>query len=250
MVAIVAMTTIKMMKKKSNSMRQELLKIRGMHCVSCAGTIEKAVQGLKGVAKASVNSASETLALEFDQTQVSLERISKAVSDVGYKLVLPDPTKYESNEIRIRNSQNSYFVGKTTLHLKVLGMDSPHCAMTVEKAIKTLPGIENVEVDFNNSRAKVVFASEATNRKAILEVITTAGYKPLEEQGETPDLLEQEKQERGKELRDLKIKVLTGGILSVFIFLGSFPEWFSFVPKFLTLPLVLLPQRGTTHFHK
>ena len=203
-------------------MRQELLKIRGMHCVSCAGTIEKAVQGLKGVTKAGVNIASETLWLEFNPEQVSLEQIGKAVADLGYKLVLPDPTKYESSELRIRNSQNSYFVGKTTLHLKVLGMDSPHCAMTVEKAIKTLPGIEGVEVDFNNLRAKVVFNAAATSQEAIEKVILTAGYKPMEEKAESQDLLEQEKQEREKELRDLKIKILTGGILSLFIFLGSF----------------------------
>src|SRR4030067_425851 len=34
--------------------------------------------------------------------------------------------------------------------------------------------------------------------------------------------------------------VIVAGVLSVFIFLGSFPEWFAFVPPFLTNPIVLL----------
>jgi len=43
------------------------------------------------------------------------------------------------------------------LNLKILGMDSAHCAMIVKQAIKTLPGVEKVEVDYNNAQAKIVF---------------------------------------------------------------------------------------------
>ena len=42
--------------------------------------------------------------------------------------------------------------------------------------------------------------------------------------------MEMEKQDQ---IKDMKIKLIVGGILSIFIFLGSFPEWFSFVPKIL-----------------
>src|SRR3989344_1427 len=130
--------------------------------------------------------------------------------------------------------------GKTLLSWKVIGMDSAHCAMTVEQAIKTLAGIEKVEADFNNARAKIIFDPEKVSEKDIERVIEEAGYKPIKETGETEDLLEKEKKEKEKELGALRKKVIIGGLLSVFIFLGSFPEWFSFVPGALNNYFVLL----------
>ncbi len=129
---------------------------------------------------------------------------------------------------------------KESLALKVIGMDSSHCAMVVEKAIKTLPGIEKVEVDYNNARAKAVFNPQKVNEEEIEKVINDAGYKTIRETSEARDFLEQEKQEREKELFVLKKKILVGAILSAIIFLGSFPEWFSFVPKIFQNYFVLL----------
>ena len=86
--------------------------------------------------------------------------------------------------------------GKTLLSWKVIGMDSAHCAMTVEQAIKTLAGIEKVEADFNNARAKIIFDPEKVSEKDIERVIEEAGYKPIKETGETEDLLEKEKKEK------------------------------------------------------
>ncbi|MDP2926740.1 MAG: heavy metal translocating P-type ATPase [bacterium] len=126
------------------------------------------------------------------------------------------------------------------LALKVMGMDSPHCAMVVEKAIKTLPGVEKIEVDYNNARAKVVFDPQKVNEEQIKKVITDSGYKVMREAAEAQNLLEQEKQEREKELSVLKKKILVGTILSAMIFLGSFPEWFPFVPALFNNYLVLL----------
>ena len=126
------------------------------------------------------------------------------------------------------------------LALKVMGMDSPHCAMVVEKAIETLPGIEKIEVDYNNAWAKVIFDPQKVNKEEVEKVITDSGYKVMRETAEAQNLLEQEKREREKELSVLKKKILVGAILSAIIFLGSFPEWFSFVPALFQNYFVLL----------
>src|SRR3989344_3576070 len=129
---------------------------------------------------------------------------------------------------------------KEFLALKVIGMDSPHCAMVVEKAIKTLPDIEKIEVDYNNSRAKVVFNPLKVSPEQIEKVINDSGYKAVRETSEAQDMLEKEKIEREKELNNLKKKVAVGAFLSIIIFFGSFPEWFPFVPKILQNFFVLL----------
>ncbi|MBI4136273.1 MAG: heavy metal translocating P-type ATPase [Candidatus Vogelbacteria bacterium] len=128
---------------------------------------------------------------------------------------------------------------KDFLALKVIGLDSPHCAMIVEKAIKTLPGIEKVEIDYSNSRAKVVFDPGKVNEREIEKVIDDAGYEAIRETSEAGDLLAREKQEREKELSVLKKQILVGAILSAIIFLGSFPDWFPFTPKILNDYFVL-----------
>ena len=59
--------------------------VQGIHCASCVNKIEKALQGVPGVTKASVNFATEAATVDGD---VSIEVLSAAIARVGgYKLV-------------------------------------------------------------------------------------------------------------------------------------------------------------------
>ena len=60
------------------------LNIEGMHCASCAHTIEKNVKALEGVSKASVNYAAESAKVEFDPEKVGEEKIVEKIKDLGY----------------------------------------------------------------------------------------------------------------------------------------------------------------------
>lgn len=206
-------------------MKKEIFKIRGMHCASCAMTIERTISKLPGIKLVQVNFAAETLLVEFDEKEVNPSILRDVVKSVGYELIIDG--KFEPEK-------------KQLLALKVIGMDSPHCAMVVEKAVKTLPGIEKVEVDYNNARAKVVFDPLKIGEKQIEKVINDSGYEAVRETSEAQDMLEREKIEREKELRSLKKKITVGAILSLIIFLGSFPEWFFFIPRILQNHLILL----------
>jgi len=216
-------------------MKKETYKIQGMHCASCVITIEKVLSKTNGVKSASANYATESALIEFDENAVSEIDLAKAVDGAGYHLIVSDsgkinlPKKEEAVE-----DKNSKIIS-----IKVIGMDSPHCAMIVDGAIKKLSGIKNTDVDFSNSRAKVVFDPSLLNVNDIFKVISDAGYKPIKEEGEAEEILDKEKIESEKQRKTLKRKLIFGGILSFFIFLGSFPEWFSFLPKILSNGWVL-----------
>ena len=210
-------------------MKKGTYKIRGMHCASCVATIEHVLGTTAGVHSASANIASESALIEFEESIISEADLAKIVESVGYHLEVGTKEK----EV-VADKHNE------TISMKVVGMDSPHCAMIVESALKKLPGIKNTDVDFSNLRAKVVFDSSLVNVDNIFKVISDAGYKPIKEEGESVEILDKEKFEREKQLKILKSKLIIGGILSIFIFLGSFPEWFSFVPKILNNNWVLL----------
>ena len=58
--------------------------IDGMTCASCAQVVEKVVNKLPGVVKASVNLATEKMFVDFDPSILNVSDITKAVADAGY----------------------------------------------------------------------------------------------------------------------------------------------------------------------
>ncbi len=73
------------------------LPIEGMTCSSCAGRVEKSLNGLDGV-EATVNFATERATVSFDPEQVAPEALVGAVESVGYSASLPAPAGGERAE--------------------------------------------------------------------------------------------------------------------------------------------------------
>ena len=61
-----------------------------MSCASCAISAESIIKGLKGVTYASVNLATESVAVEYSPNIISPEEIRRAVQDGGYDLLIED----------------------------------------------------------------------------------------------------------------------------------------------------------------
>jgi Cu+-exporting ATPase len=66
------------------------LKITGMSCVTCAQTIEKALNEKEGIYNASVNFAIEKATVEYNSEQISVAGIRKVIQDVGYDVIVPE----------------------------------------------------------------------------------------------------------------------------------------------------------------
>ena len=206
-------------------MKKETYKIQGMHCASCVATIERVLSKTAGVRSASANFASESALIEFDENVISESGLVKAVDGAGYQLISKNTDIAPTKKGKIADDKNT-----ETISIKVLGMDSPHCAMVVDGALKKLPGVKNTDVDFSNLRAKVVFDPSLVNVNKIFQVISDAGYKPIREEGEAEEILDKEKVEREKQIKILRRKLIIGGVLLFFLFLGSFPGWVFFFP--------------------
>jgi Cu+-exporting ATPase len=58
--------------------------VGGMHCSTCAGTIEDKLGAVDGVKSVAVNFAAERVAVEFDPLRVDRARIYRIVRDAGY----------------------------------------------------------------------------------------------------------------------------------------------------------------------
>ena len=65
----------------------KIYKIKGMHCASCAGIIEKTLKKTEGVISAEANYGNESVKLSFDQNKINLESLSKKIEPLGYSFI-------------------------------------------------------------------------------------------------------------------------------------------------------------------
>ena len=69
------------------TMSEQTIKFRitGMHCVNCAGTIERRLKDLQGIKSVRVNFSSATGIVTYDSNVTNKSSITKYVKDIGYE---------------------------------------------------------------------------------------------------------------------------------------------------------------------
>ncbi|MFA6295484.1 MAG: heavy metal translocating P-type ATPase [Candidatus Paceibacterota bacterium] len=72
--------------------------IKGMHCASCVMVLERSLKKVDGVLQATVNLATEKATVTYDPAKVTDEKLSSAVSNVGYQALITEEIKTEDDE--------------------------------------------------------------------------------------------------------------------------------------------------------
>jgi Cu+-exporting ATPase len=70
--------------ERRETAKHVVIPVQGMTCASCVAHIEKAIGKLEGVARVTVNLATERADVTYDPARVRLSGIKKAISDAGY----------------------------------------------------------------------------------------------------------------------------------------------------------------------
>lgn len=136
--------------------------IEGMHCASCAMTIEKGLRTRDGVLNASVNLAAEKAYVEYDPAIIDMKSLREAVREVGY-------------DVPIRTERYA---------LKIGGMSCASCASTIEKAFRKTEGVKNAGVNFAAELANVEFDPTLTTLENLKSIVEGAGYRIIEKSDE------------------------------------------------------------------
>jgi Cu+-exporting ATPase len=169
------------------------LKISGMHCATCAITIENAVKEIEEGTDARVNFGTDTASVTFDPGKVTLSRIEEAVRESGYEVLYEEAT------------------------IKVGGMVCATCVQTIEEALRALPGVIRANVNLSTEKAYVAYNSSLTSLEDMKDAIEAAGYQYLG----LADLLTQEAEEKARQ-KDLSGKFrrfMIGFAVSIPLFL-------------------------------
>ena len=127
------------------------------------------------------------------------------------------------------------------------GVSCPTCVVNIEGALDRLPGVEGVDVNFAAERVKVTYNPGQVRVEEFVPAVEATGYRAALRDAEAPpqETADREAEVRRHEINDLTRRVALGAALAVLVFVGSFPEWFGFLPdvmsEFWLLFLLTIP---------
>jgi len=102
--------------------------IGGMTCAACVRRVEKAISGLDGVVKASVNLATEKATVEYDSTKIRLSAIKQAIEKAGYKALEIEKNTVDEDRLRKQKEIKSLWIKFTIA--AIFGLPLLYFAMT------------------------------------------------------------------------------------------------------------------------
>src|SRR3989344_1884678 len=118
---------------------------------------------------------------------------------------------------------------KKTFSIK--GMHCASCVLVIEKSLKNIEGVLEANVNLVTEKATVAYDSDKATDDKLISAVTNAGYKALvNEELQSED---QERVEKQKELKDLRMRVIVSLGLGFLVLWGSFPALMDTAPAIL-----------------
>jgi Cu+-exporting ATPase len=124
--------------------------IIGMTCASCASRIERALQQLPAIIKASVNLVTESATVD-GTSELTLAALQHAVEMAGYQ------------------------VSTESITLDISGMSCASCASRIETALKAVSGVQHANVNLVTERASIQVI-KGLSTTTLIEAVKQAGY--------------------------------------------------------------------------
>jgi Cu+-exporting ATPase len=164
----------------TKQLKKKTLQIEGMHCASCVSAVEKSLNNVKGVEEASVNLATESASVPFDNEKVSDDDLKQAVENAGYSLA--------KDEVQTRT-------------LKVEGMHCASCVNTVEDWLLRLDGVQEANVNLATESVKVTYTGNLT-LDDFEQAVESAGYQLLRDESASGQSQAESHQQRSQNKLD------------------------------------------------
>ncbi len=188
----------------TESTRQLSLPITGMTCANCVATVERSLKKLDGVKSATVNLASERASVEYDPQIADQEAMLARIRSVGYDVA----------------------VGEADLLIQRLGDDND--ARRLEKALSSLEGVVDVNVNLATERARVRYIPTVATQAEIRRAVRSAGFDSPQTERSMEDA---EQKAREHEINRQRRLLIIGLALTIPLFLMSMLRDLGLVPQ-------------------
>ena len=199
------------------------LDIDGMHCASCVAAVEKSLEKIEGVRFASVNLATETASVEYDDSVASDEALVKAVENAGYKAA-PRPNGRDGSADRDGAPDGDGAEAEQTLQIE--GMHCASCVAAVEGSLRKVPGVKIASVNLATETAHVRFDRSQTDVDDLATAVGNAGYTVASHvaEGETGADVEDELSKDERKIQSARRKMWIAWAATIPIILWMLPE--------------------------
>ncbi|UCD96387.1 MAG: heavy metal translocating P-type ATPase, partial [Candidatus Bathyarchaeota archaeon] len=181
--------------------QKEQIRISGMHCATCAQTIENALLKTEGVGKAAVNFATETAYIEYDDAKVSEENLAETIRQTGYDVA----------------------EGPRKVIVRIGGMTCASCAQTIENALRKQWGIKEANVNLATEKATIIYYPNKITYEGVQKVIEDTGYKALGKEDQRVRFEEEETREL-QAFSTARRRMLTAWAFTIPIMVWMMPE--------------------------
>lgn len=101
-------------------MPESTYQVRGMHCASCAITIEKTLRKQEGVEHVSVNYGTESAKISFDAAKTDLAKLSSTIVPFGYSLAEREAAAPAAGDIRMKELEDLRNKVRTSMPIVVI----------------------------------------------------------------------------------------------------------------------------------
>lgn len=200
---------------EASNVKETSIQITGMTCAACATRIEKVLNKMDGVEKASVNLALEKSTIQYDPSKLSEIDFEKKIEAIGYGVV------------------------KQKAEFEITGMTCAACATRIEKVLNKTNGVASASVNLALEKATIEFNPSEITIADLIARVEKLGYGAHQKQ-ENKEQVDY----REKHIKEQQRKFIISAILSLpllWTMVGHFAfTSFLYVPDFLMNPWIQL----------
>lgn len=183
--------------------KQVTLPITGMTCANCVSTVERNIKKVNGVQSAMVNLSSERATVEFDASLVALDDLIGRVERAGYGIA----------------------TGEADLLIRRMSDDND--ARRIEKVLRNLEGVLNVQVSYATERARIEYIPTLVSQSDLRRAIAATGFETVHAGEDAEDA---ERKAREHEIATQKHYLVVGLAFTVPLFLLSMARDLGLLP--------------------
>jgi len=143
--------------------KQIILPVTGMTCANCVATIERNLKKEDGVQQAMVNLSSERATIEFNPSLTGLDDLIGRIQKAGYGIA----------------------TGEADLLIRRMSDDND--ARSLEKVLRSLEGVLEVQVSFTTERARVRYIPTLVSQADLRKEVLSTGFEVIDTGGEVED---------------------------------------------------------------
>lgn len=143
--------------KIRSELKEEFFRIKGMDCADCALKIEKTVSKIPGVKLAEVSFATSKLKVITETPQFDFGVVISTIKSLGYS---------------VENEES-----ERTVTLRIEGMDCADESEVIERKMKSLAGVKNLEIHLMSQQVKVIYNLAFISVQDLIKAIAETGMR-------------------------------------------------------------------------